>query len=154
MAVSMLVSCNSDDDNSAVNGVSTLTVNNIPFEIGRSADNVTTKFYNEFQSRVFFISNGKMNDSWSGSAISFSIHYAAGQTSATGIYTIDEFDNYGYYLMGDYGVQFVSGTVSITELGNDIYKIVFTDLITDSHSTSPSPDITVQGSFEGSFKQN
>lgn len=163
-AVVMLSSCSSDDAGSTTNVgfESSILINGVGFIPGTPNPDLVPPANTAFDTnvnnglsnfRIFqLVSTPSLGDLQGTKALQVSIMYPITQASVNGTYdfALSEPELAGPYVQGTYvqGMSmdlFKQGTLTVTDLGNNKFKLVFNNVVTNETQT------TIAGSFEGTF---
>lgn len=152
----MFTSCSSDDSDSNVAG-SNISISGVAF----NASGAVAPFFN---ASTLFQADGDTNTrlfqltSFSSTAnsteqLAVTINYPASQTSINGTYPVDSFEDVsadGGYTIGQETYFFEEGTVTVTDLGNNKFKLQFNN-VTAVEFDEVLPNKTITGAYEGVF---
>jgi hypothetical protein len=152
----LLTGCSSDDSDSNSEGTNIL-IDNVAFNASGAVYpffNANTVYQEDSQSKVrlFQLASFSGNTN-STEQLSVSISYPVAQTSINGTYPVDSFEDTsadGGYSIGDEAYFFEGGTVTVTDLGNNKYKLQFNNVIAVEFD-EVLPNKTITGSYEGIF---
>ncbi|MFC6095962.1 hypothetical protein ACFPVY_04840 [Flavobacterium qiangtangense] len=152
----MFTGCSSDDDSSNAEATN-IMIDNVPFnQSGAVAPffSASTMFDSDDESKMRSFQLASFGNGTSAAEqIALYITYPASQASINGTYPVDSFDDAnadGGYMKGEDGYFFEEGTVTVTDLGNNKYKLQFNNVIAvDEAETLPNKTFT--GSYEGVF---
>jgi len=160
----MFSSCSSDDSGDATASfVSTISIDGVAFIPATPNNPVASPIATSFEAgvnngesnlRIFhMLKTGTIGDINGMESIQLSVFYPTTQTSVNGTYDFDFnmeeiSDPYiqGSYTQGMSMETFQDGTITVTDLGNNKFKIVFNNVVT----TQSQMGIT--GSIEGTFE--
>jgi len=156
VVASMFTSCSSDDNDSNVEATN-IMIDNVPFnQSGAVAPffSANTMFDSDDDSKMRSFQLASFGNGTSpAEQITLFITYPASQASVNGTYPVDSFDDAsadGGYMRGEDGYFFEEGSVTVTDLGNNKYKLQFNNVIAvDEAETLPNKTFT--GSYEGVF---
>lgn len=163
-AILMLSSCSGDEASSTADLQSSLLVNGASFIPGSINHQLFPPLTTTLETgvnngashnRIFhLVKIASLDNLQAVTGIQVVITYPASQASVTGTYSFSESaDTAAAYAEGAYadGLRldaFKSGLVTVTDLGNDRFKLVFTNVVTLLNQT------TIIGSFEGTFEED
>ena len=168
LSVSFLFfACSKDDaspeSNSTINTsfTSTIKVDGAGFTPSKDNINILTKYTPasaelSLQSRLFSLTKESMSV-MDFEIIQVTIFYPSDQTSITGTYELKDLgtglsvSGKGSYSNGSKMYIFSSGTVKITDLGKNKFKLEFVDAKAKNDFDSPKVYKTITGYFEGTF---
>lgn len=163
-AIAMFSSCSSDDSGEATASfVSTIAIDGVAFIPATPNNPIASPIATSFEAGVnngesnlrtfHMLKTGEVGDINGMESIQLSVIYPATQTSVDGTYDFDfnmeEFsDPYiqGLYMRGMGMETFQDGTITVTDLGNNKFKIVFNNVVTAENQTS------ITGNIEGTFE--
>lgn len=166
-AIAMFTSCSSDDSGSTTSPTtsfeSNILIDGAAFVpgspnnlLGNPLGTAFTEGINNGQSnvRIFqMVKTGAMGDIQAVQSLNLSLIYPAAQTSINGTYGFDyNEDNpmatpyiQGSYMKGMNMEPYTDGTITVTDLGNNKFKLVFNNVATNQGSS-------IAGSIEGTFE--
>lgn len=154
----LLTGCSSDDSDSDPNSEPTnIMIDNVPFnQSGAVAPffNAYTMYQADSESKVRTFQLASLGTGVSSSEqLTLSVTYPASQTSIDGTYPVDSFEDVsadGGYMKGEEAYFFEEGTVTVTDLGNNKYKLQFNNVIAVEFD-EVLPNKTITGSYQGTF---
>ena len=152
----MFTGCSSDDSDS--NGAATnVMINGVAFnQSGAVAPffSASTVYQEDGETKVRLFQltsfSGNLNST---EQLSLSITYPSTQTSINGTYPVDSFEDTsadGGYSISEESYFFEEGTVTVTDLGNNKYKLQFNNVIAVEYD-EVLPNKTITGAYEGIF---
>lgn len=152
----LLTGCSSDDDDSNSEATN-IMIDNVPFnQSGAVAPffNAQTMYQESGDTKVrMFQLTSFSNDSNSTEQLSVTIDYPSSQTSINGTYPVDSFEDAsanGGYTIGQDVYFLEEGSVTVTDLGSNKYKLQFNNVIAVEFD-EVLPNKTITGSYEGIF---
>ncbi|RZK11160.1 MAG: hypothetical protein EOO46_07755 [Flavobacterium sp.] len=163
----MFSACSSDDSgsntNPETNFESTISISGVAFIPGGSSDvfgsplvtSLTEGTNNGLTNvRTFhMIQTGAMGDIAAVKSLNINLLYPINQTSINGTYGFEYNENnptadpyiLGSYMQGMNMEAYAEGTITVTDLGNNKFKLVFNNVVTNGGKT-------ITGSIEGTFE--
>lgn len=158
----MFTGCSGDDDASPVNNndndfVSTIQIENEPFTPSGGANAAITSYIENSETTMrSFLMTKQTTNIQTLETLSVSIVYPSGQASINGTYTFDFFNSDDSHAMGMYmkgqgseSLSFEDGTITVTDMGNNKYKLQFNNAKMEDFDETETR--TVTGYFEGTF---
>lgn len=152
----LLTSCSSDDNESTPEATN-IMIDNVPFnQSGAVAPffSAYTMYQADSESKVRTFQLASSGSTIASTEqITLSVTYPVSQTSINGTYPVDSFEVVsadGGYMKGEDGYFFEEGTVTVTDLGSNKYKLKFNNVIAVDESET-LPNKTFTGSYEGIF---
>ena len=163
----MFSACSSDDSGSDTNPEtsfeSTISIDGVAFVPGGSSNvfgsplgtSLTEGINNgESNVRIFqMVQTGAMGDIEAMKSLNINLIYPANQTNINGTYGFEYNENdpmgdpyiQGSYMQGMNMEPYTEGTITVTDLGNNNFKLVFNNVATSGGKT-------ITGNIEGTFE--
>lgn len=159
----LLSSCSSNDSSSSIATESKIKIDGVDFVPGTNV-NPINYVITSFEANIV---NGTANSRFFGfqndsdvisdlKSLQIEVVYPVAQTSINGTYSLTDLSNFTNYAQGAYSIglsqyQFTSGSVIISDLGNNKYKVEFINNAVLTNFDDSSDTKTITGYYKGEF---